>query len=271
MNHQQDENIIYYINNNNVIENDSRILKFSKVLPTVKKEISEKNLQLSPDNKLILPFPPYKVHKNYQIFISLVSIFCEIAKFKEFTKTNQFNDGKNKLMEWMYYFFYKYPDMPSIYVLILLLGFEPDEIIQENNKPALKRLIIHNFIEQFKGETLISIEELSTPIPQGLFFKNINSEILVFAPILTSLTSFSVNNDKNLLTYKLTIDENDYLFYGGIFEEDNKYIVIIKKSTHIIIYSDGDHFSQTQDMFNPPDNCIMCVLLSANLYDKISM
>lgn len=184
-------------------------------------------------DKIPIPFPPYAINENHQFLLYISSIFCTLIGNKSFSELKQ-----SELLKWLYYYRTNYPYMPNIYDLYQILSIKP------NNNPqttmlSFNRYILHKFCEKFSSEFKFTLTEFTAAIPRRPnAIRNINTNLLIFMPILSPISSFDQStltiepeNKRQYIPFptKLNISngkDNDpkntqneiYKFFGGIFQ-----------------------------------------------------
>lgn len=157
---------------------------FPKSSPSFKYVVNEKeNIKGE-----CIPFPPFTISNNFEIYTFLASIFAPLISEK------QYSDVKDSLLlNWIYSFKINYPRKPNIFDFILGLGFNPGEDLDVQN-PATFRFVIHQFCKAFGDEAKIKVKDLSMAIPKNdVLSIHVDDDILAFVPIITPISSFSID------------------------------------------------------------------------------
>ncbi|OHT00956.1 hypothetical protein TRFO_32161 [Tritrichomonas foetus] len=223
----------------------------------------------------VIPFPPSKVNPKFELFISLASIFST------FIGIIPADFAKSQLLTWLYNFRTKYPNMPNIYSLILLLGVDLSKLVKENINGALHSLIIHKFVQKFNDEQKLNVHNFSLSIPKDDFFVELNYDIILFTPLFTPITEYSLESSKDPFTLfykkinkhkektdnKTKNEPNDIIqqsfsFYAGIFIEDGTIVTILKKDQDYYYISLKSSVELRKlGTFDIPRNCISVVFI----------
>lgn len=143
-------------------------------------------------NEECIPFPPFTISSNFEIYVFLASIFAPLISEKNYSDVE-----KSLLLNWIYSFKINYPRKPNIFDFILELGFNPEEELDIQN-PATFRFVIHQFCKAFGNQAQIKIKDLSMAIPKNdVLSIHVDDDILVFVPIITPIASFSIHQPES--------------------------------------------------------------------------
>lgn len=136
--------------------------------------------------KLVLPFPPYKTSRNFEILAGLVSISAPFISDKTYADVEN-----SPILSWIYSYKINYPHMPNFFDLILAIGIAPDKL--DIRDPAAIRFTIHQFLKSFGEQARITIKDYSLAIPKNnTVFRKADDDMIAFIPTLTPIASFTI-------------------------------------------------------------------------------